>query len=240
MYDYRHRIYHAPLGRFASRDPIGVKAGINLVEYVSASPMNRTDPQGLQAISEWNLRSLVPWLPACAAFVNGIWYQDFPANTKEEGTLFGAIWSDGGSCKNSSKWVHVRLFFSTRISDGTCAPKFEEEIVQYNPRFYWPDEKSPKDYGCTISDPGTIHRSLNWRDGDCSYVTWAWKCPVTCIKHGTGEICDTPAVSAVSAIRGFTYELRIRHSVNYSDERCCLSPCSAKLEFEQALFDPCR
>ncbi len=45
---YRHRMYHAKLGRFVSRDPVGYKSGANLLEYVWSSPVDLADPLGLQ------------------------------------------------------------------------------------------------------------------------------------------------------------------------------------------------
>jgi RHS repeat-associated protein len=49
MYYYRHRIYHAGLGRFLTRDPIGYRGGdINILSYVSSSPISHTDPTGLK------------------------------------------------------------------------------------------------------------------------------------------------------------------------------------------------
>ena len=47
MHYYRHRIYHAMLGRFCSRDPVGYEGGFNSFAYVSGSPSVRTDPMGL-------------------------------------------------------------------------------------------------------------------------------------------------------------------------------------------------
>lgn len=216
---------------------------MNLVEYVSGSPMNRTDPLGLQASPSTppgsNQGSMFSWFPACAAFSNSIWYIDH-TKEEEEGTLFGVIWSDGGSCKKSRKWVHVRLFFSTRVSDGLCHPRFEGEIDQYDPKFFFGDS-SLEDAGCDKSDPGTIHKSPNWRKGDCSYVTWAWKCPVTCIKIDKGEKCSTPTISTVIKAKGFfngeevpfSHALSVTHSVDYRDQCCGLSPCTAQLTFEQ-------
>lgn len=48
LYDYRHRIYSAELGRFLQTDPIGFEAGdVNLYRYVGNNPINYTDPLGL-------------------------------------------------------------------------------------------------------------------------------------------------------------------------------------------------
>ncbi len=45
----RARWYDSGLGRFISRDPIGLRGGSNLYAYVSDSPVNYTDPNGLVA-----------------------------------------------------------------------------------------------------------------------------------------------------------------------------------------------
>ncbi|HEY5895327.1 MAG TPA: RHS repeat-associated core domain-containing protein, partial [Chthoniobacterales bacterium] len=48
LYDHRHRIYSADLGRFLQTDPIGFAADdINLYRYVGNHPINWTDPYGL-------------------------------------------------------------------------------------------------------------------------------------------------------------------------------------------------
>ena len=52
LYYYRARCLHAQLGRFASRDPIGYMAGVNLAEYVWNSPASRMDPSGTQIENE--------------------------------------------------------------------------------------------------------------------------------------------------------------------------------------------
>src|SRR5690606_33124743 len=45
----RYRYYHAQLGRFLNRDPIGYEAGsTNLYEYVGGMPTYYVDPKGLQ------------------------------------------------------------------------------------------------------------------------------------------------------------------------------------------------
>ena len=43
----RFRYYSPELGRYLSRDPIGLLGGTNLYAYVDANPLNRLDPQGL-------------------------------------------------------------------------------------------------------------------------------------------------------------------------------------------------
>jgi RHS repeat-associated protein len=49
MYDYGYRWYDASVGRFASEDPSGFKAGdMNLYRYVGNNPWNATDPTGLR------------------------------------------------------------------------------------------------------------------------------------------------------------------------------------------------
>jgi RHS repeat-associated protein len=49
-YHQWHRSLAAELARFASRDPLGHKADVNLYEYVWDSPTNRTDPTGEQFV----------------------------------------------------------------------------------------------------------------------------------------------------------------------------------------------
>lgn len=51
---YRARYYDASLGRFISRDPMGMSAGINVYAYVDNNPTNFTDPSGMLAKSITN------------------------------------------------------------------------------------------------------------------------------------------------------------------------------------------
>lgn len=46
-YHMRHRLYHAALGRFLQRDPIGMAGGANLYAYSGSDPINGVDPFGL-------------------------------------------------------------------------------------------------------------------------------------------------------------------------------------------------
>jgi RHS repeat-associated protein len=46
LYYYRNRYYHAQLGRFVGRDPIGYEDGVNLYQFVRSMPTQATDPLG--------------------------------------------------------------------------------------------------------------------------------------------------------------------------------------------------
>jgi RHS repeat-associated protein len=47
LYQYRHRYYHAQMGRFGNRDPIGYRGGMNLYAYVGGRPTFFVDPSGM-------------------------------------------------------------------------------------------------------------------------------------------------------------------------------------------------
>jgi RHS repeat-associated protein len=56
MYFYRARFYDAELGRFISRDPLGLDGGdVNLYAYVGNNPINYWDPLGLSWYNNWHL-----------------------------------------------------------------------------------------------------------------------------------------------------------------------------------------
>ncbi len=50
LYYYRNRYYNPSLGRFITKDPIGLRGGINQYTYVDNNPVNYTDPYGLTTI----------------------------------------------------------------------------------------------------------------------------------------------------------------------------------------------
>ncbi|MDZ4199030.1 MAG: RHS repeat-associated core domain-containing protein [Kiritimatiellia bacterium] len=57
LYYYGYRLYSPPLGRWLSRDPIGVVGGDNLYVYAGNDPVDRLDPWGLcdvYAVSDMN------------------------------------------------------------------------------------------------------------------------------------------------------------------------------------------
>jgi len=47
LYNVRRRVYHAQLGRWLQRDPIGYSDGQSLYTYVQATPTSEVDPLGL-------------------------------------------------------------------------------------------------------------------------------------------------------------------------------------------------
>ncbi|MEA3367160.1 MAG: RHS repeat-associated core domain-containing protein, partial [Planctomycetota bacterium] len=50
LYHVRHRVYHATLGRWVQRDPIGYSDSPSLYQYVVATPVNARDPSGLRVV----------------------------------------------------------------------------------------------------------------------------------------------------------------------------------------------
>ncbi len=64
LYYYRARYYDPLVGRFVSRDPIGIRGGINVYAYTNNNPLTFTDPLGLspcsggtwsQSVGDWQL-----------------------------------------------------------------------------------------------------------------------------------------------------------------------------------------
>ncbi len=68
LYYYRARYYDPEVGRFLSRDPLGLAAGPNPYTYVENSPTNYLDPSG-QVVDI--CRSMRPWNDQC--FVSHYW-----------------------------------------------------------------------------------------------------------------------------------------------------------------------
>jgi len=52
LYHVRNRYYHAQLGRWLTRDPLGYVDGMSLYEYVRSSPVDLLDPFGLITLEE--------------------------------------------------------------------------------------------------------------------------------------------------------------------------------------------
>jgi RHS repeat-associated protein len=56
LYNYGYRYYNPQLGRWLSRDPIGIRGGLNLYSFVSNNPMIYPDFIGLIAFNNWECR----------------------------------------------------------------------------------------------------------------------------------------------------------------------------------------
>jgi RHS repeat-associated protein len=68
---YRARYYHPGLGRFASRDPMGMADSASPYAYVANSPTNLIDPMGLEALLSGTPMSAAYWgMLADASFYN--------------------------------------------------------------------------------------------------------------------------------------------------------------------------
>jgi RHS repeat-associated protein len=53
LYHYKARAYSPTLGRFLQTDPIGYEDGLNWYAYAGNDPLNRSDPTGLMAMSDF-------------------------------------------------------------------------------------------------------------------------------------------------------------------------------------------
>ncbi|RCS49488.1 hypothetical protein DTL42_13265 [Bremerella cremea] len=58
LYLVRNRVYHPTLGRWLTKDPLGMVDGPNLYEYCAGDPVNNVDPSGGWIESAWDLFSL--------------------------------------------------------------------------------------------------------------------------------------------------------------------------------------
>ena len=47
LYYYRNRFYNTATGRFITKDPIGLRGGVNVYIYVENNPVNFLDAYGL-------------------------------------------------------------------------------------------------------------------------------------------------------------------------------------------------
>ena len=84
-----HRAYDPELGRWTSEDPSGLRAGPNLYTYANGLPTVLTDPSGLVAVEQHQLR-IIP-----------VSWKDVPTNNPGE-VACGAVDSNcdlGGKCK---------------------------------------------------------------------------------------------------------------------------------------------
>jgi len=72
MVFYRARYYHPSIGRFASRDPMGMVDAVSPYAYVANNPINLIDPLGLEAMLSGTAMSPAYWnMLADASFYTG-------------------------------------------------------------------------------------------------------------------------------------------------------------------------
>jgi len=64
LIQFQHRWYDSSLGKWISRDPIGVEGGVNIYNYTGNNPINDVDVRGLcmKKIMDWNCVSNCVWL----------------------------------------------------------------------------------------------------------------------------------------------------------------------------------
>jgi RHS repeat-associated protein len=86
----RARYYDTRIGRFISRDPIGIKGGMNLYEYCANNPVNLIDPEG----------EIFGWIRDC---VMCAWYYNKAMNDAIECRK-----ADPTGCDTQGRWDCVK------------------------------------------------------------------------------------------------------------------------------------
>jgi len=110
--------YYAPsLGRFISRDPIGFDGGINLYAYGFGDPVNYSDPEGLDGISDWihgalDLGGMVPAFGAIPDLANAGLHWLEGNKGAATASLGAAIPILGDSAKGT--WMAYRAYKASR------------------------------------------------------------------------------------------------------------------------------
>jgi RHS repeat-associated protein len=106
LYNFRARYYHAQLGRFVNRDPIGYWDGFNL--YANYWAVNGVDPSGLKDGWEWNWHHMLDQAIFTEQFLNehGL---DIKINSPEYGWMLRAkdhTWTGGIHPEGwSNRWL---------------------------------------------------------------------------------------------------------------------------------------
>jgi RHS repeat-associated protein len=107
LYYYRNRYYHAQLGNFVSRDPIGYEGSQwNLYQYAESAPVGITDADGLGCTSKA--------VPTPAAQV-----QRCKASCKSKGMLFNYTTTTRTDCVFCGGWIA----FGWQTTVCVCKPK---------------------------------------------------------------------------------------------------------------------
>ncbi|MBW4497542.1 MAG: hypothetical protein KME26_31650 [Oscillatoria princeps RMCB-10] len=114
LHYYRARYYNGTVGRFLSEDPIGFAGGdANLYRYVGNSPLNATDPTGLQLLFSPGpilgpgLRQILPLFPGAEEYNNinqpSNWHPRFGDCTKNDWYVLQREVSDKCKGPNSAR-----------------------------------------------------------------------------------------------------------------------------------------
>ncbi len=100
LYYYRARYYSADLGRFISRDPIGMRDDVNLYSYVGNNSVKFVDPMGREKEIRNNI---VNWVEQQYIYNNPLYYNDVPFNYKNIDTWW-YIWNEDMAKCNIFVW----------------------------------------------------------------------------------------------------------------------------------------
>ena len=138
LYMYKYRHYHAALGRFMSRDPIGEDGGVNLYAFVGNEPINSWDRLGLAP-------KAVNFKTKCNGKITGTFdsYKVVVAGTVEGGGVIidldytqGDTTSKNCCCKS---WRWQQTVWTNHPLGGTTSPYNDPRPNDDNKPWYWTD-----------------------------------------------------------------------------------------------------
>jgi len=123
MYFFPFRYYSPGIGRWMTRDPLGLVARLNLYAYVAANPVNFSDPLGLYEWSAWReefVSSIDDSLWGIGYGIAGIFTPQYRQELWEEGYQVGVL---GQAERMGPGWhraVQISLGISTVATAGAA------------------------------------------------------------------------------------------------------------------------